>query len=131
VRQFRPPAFHAAREVELLEVPAGLIEDEAAEESARREAEEEVGLRLSSLELVSVQWSMPGVSTERIHLFLAPYSAADRTTEGGGLAQEHENITVEEIPLRDLAERADSGQLVDMKTFALVQTLRLRRPELF
>jgi hypothetical protein len=47
------------------------------------------------------------------------------------LAQEHENITVEEIPLKDLAERADSGRLVDMKTFALVQTLRLRRPELF
>jgi nudix-type nucleoside diphosphatase (YffH/AdpP family) len=131
VRQFRPPVFQAAGETEMLEVPAGLIEDDGPEGSARREVEEEVGLALSKLEPIGVEWSMPGLSTERIHLFLAPYSAEDRKGEGGGLAHEHESIIVEEIALKDLAAQADAGRLADLKTFALLQTLRLRRPELF
>ena len=51
--------------------------------------------------------------------------------QGGGLASESESITVEEMALARLADMADRGELSDMKTFALVQTLRLRRPELF
>lgn len=131
VRQFRPPVFHAAGQAETLEVPAGLLDDDDPETCARREAFEEVGLRLSTLEPVMASWSMPGVSCERIHLFLAPYSAADRTGAGGGLEGEHENITPTEIVLNELATSADSGGLSDMKTFALVQTLRLRHPHLF
>jgi hypothetical protein len=50
---------------------------------------------------------------------------------GGGAKGEHEDITVMELALRELAAMADAGTLADMKTFALVQTLRLRRPELF
>ncbi len=74
---------------------------------------------------------MPGVSTERLHLFLAPYRAADRTGEGGGLAEEHENIVVVETALGDLAGMADRGEIEDLKTLALVQSLRLRHPALF
>lgn len=131
LRQFRPPLFHAAREIDLLEVPAGLLDDDTPEDCARREAEEEVGLRLTTLEPVAFAWSMAGISTERIHTYLARYSAKDRTGAGGGLAGEHENITAVEMPLADLAGMADSGRITDMKTFALVQTLRLRRPDLF
>ena len=36
-----------------------------------------------------------------------------------------------ELPLADLAAMADAGTLTELKLFALVQTLRLRRPELF
>jgi hypothetical protein len=90
-----------------------------------------VGLRLPTLEPVGAFWSMPGVSTERMHLFLAPYGEADRVGAGGGLAAEHEEIEVVETPLAELARLADAGELTDMKTFALVQALRLRRPDLF
>jgi nudix-type nucleoside diphosphatase (YffH/AdpP family) len=131
VRQFRPPVFHASGETETLEAPAGLLDEDDPETCARREASEEVGLRLSTLEPVIPSWSMPGVSAERIHLFLAPYSASDRTGPGGGAEGEHENITPSEIPLDELAAMADSGRLPDLKTFALVQTLRLRHPRLF
>jgi hypothetical protein len=74
---------------------------------------------------------MPGVSTEQMDLYLAPYAEADRIGIGGGLADEHEGITVVELPLAELAAMADAGQIMDMKTLAVVQTLRLRRPELF
>jgi hypothetical protein len=74
---------------------------------------------------------MPGISTELMHLYLAPYGPGDRTGAGGGVAGEHENITIVEMKLFDLAAMADRGELVDLKTLALVQTLRLRRPDLF
>ena len=131
VRQFRAPVFHAAGEEHLLEAPAGMLDEDDPAACARREALEEVGLTLTRLETVGAAWSTPGVSTELMHLFLAPYGAADRTGEGGGVAGEHENITIAEMKLSDLAALADRGELVDLKTLTLVQTLRLRRPELF
>jgi nudix-type nucleoside diphosphatase (YffH/AdpP family) len=131
MRQFRTPVLHAAGQQDLMECPAGLLDGNDPAEDARREAAEEVGLRLQDLEEVAAAWSMPGISTERIHLFLAPYSAADCEGNGGGLPSEHEHIVVLELPLSELAAMADAGRIEDLKTLVLVQTLRLRRPELF
>ena len=88
-------------------------------------------MTLGALEEAGHVWSMCGVSTERMHLFLAPYAAEHRTGEGGGLAEEHENITVVERPLADLAAEADAGTILDGKLLTLVLALRLRRPDLF
>jgi nudix-type nucleoside diphosphatase (YffH/AdpP family) len=131
VRQFRAPAHFAAGQKETLEAIAGIVESSDPAACVRREAMEEAGLALAELEHVAKVWSMPGVSTERVDLYLAPYRAADRVAPGGGVAGEHETITVAEIPLAELACLADTGRLDDMKTLALLQTLRLRRPELF
>lgn len=131
VRQLRVPVFYVAGETETLEAVAGVIEDESATDCVRREALEEAGLRVGALEPVAVAWTMPGISTERIHLFLAVYGEADRIGAGGGLAHEHEGVTPVEMALGEVAAMADAGQLTDSKTFALVQTLRLRRPDLF
>jgi nudix-type nucleoside diphosphatase (YffH/AdpP family) len=132
IRQMRPPVLHVAHEQASLEAIAGLIDaGETGDVSAIREAEEEAGLRLRALEPVATVWTMPGVSTERMSMFLAEYQATDRIGAGGGLAGENEDIEVIEMALRTLAEMADGGTLTDLKTFTLVQTLRLRRPELF
>lgn len=131
VRQVRAPVLLAADEAELTEAIAGMVEQGTPEDCARREAHEEAGLDLKELEQVGSQWTTPGCSTERMALYLAAYTRADRTGEGGGLADEHEHITLVEVPLSDLAREADAGDMADMKTFALLQTLRLRRPELF
>ena len=131
VRLFRAPVFHTSGQEEMLEAPAGLLDEDDPADCARREAQEEVGLTLRSLEPVGVAWTMPGISTECMYLYLAPYGQRDRTGEGGGIASENENIRVSEMHLADLARMADEGRLSDLKTLALVQTLRLRRPELF
>ena len=132
VRQLRVPLLLAAGIEQTLEIAAGCIDDEEEPESCiHREAMEELGLRLGSVERVVTMQTMPGISTERIHLFLAPYSPTDRVGEGGGLAAEEEAITVVEMPLADLAAQADDGRLEDAKTLILLQTLRLRRPDLF
>jgi nudix-type nucleoside diphosphatase (YffH/AdpP family) len=130
VRQFRPAIFSAGGPTELLEAPAGILED-APEDCARREALEETGIRLHELEPVVSGWTSPGVSTECMHCYLATYGAADRIGEGGGLAEEHEDIEVVELPLRDVAAMAAAGEITDMKTLAVVLALQLRRPELF
>jgi len=131
VRLFRTPVFAATGAPALEEACAGMIEDEAADAAVRREALEELGVALGGLEAVGMVWSSPGVSTERVSLFLAPYRAADRVGAGGGVAGEHEGITVLEAPLADLAARADAGAIADAKLLALVMTLRVRRPDLF
>lgn len=131
IRQPRAPVMQAIGRTRLLEVIAGVIEDESAEETARREALEEAGVRLDTLEPIAMPFSSPGFTTERIGLYLAPYAAADRVGDGGGLPEEHEEIEVVELSLVELATLADTGEMKDIKTLAMIQTLRLRRPELF
>ena len=130
VRQVRAPMIYAEQPSLLLEAVAGQIEDgEAPEACARREAMEEAGLRLSAIEHVTTAWTMPGISTERMDLFLGEYSQADRVGPGGGTGDE--GIEAVELPLTEIAAMSDAGALTDMKTLLLVQTLRLRRPDLF
>ena len=131
VRQLRVPAFVAAGLAATLETPAGRLEGNDPASCAAREAMEECGVALGPLDRVATAWAMPAVSTERIHLFLAPYRAADRIGPGGGLSEEGESITVEVLPLAELARRADMGELPDMKTMLLVFALRHRHPNLF
>ena len=134
VRQPRTAATFASgsHAEEMLEAVAGRLEDGAEDkDEARREAQEEVGVDLLELERVASVWSSPEVSTERVSLFLAAYTERDRTSAGGGLEMEGESITVVELALVDLAAMADTGRLLDMKTMLLVQTLRLKRPDLF
>ncbi|QGY02645.1 NUDIX hydrolase [Methylobacterium mesophilicum SR1.6/6] len=131
VSQFRAPVLYAGGPPSHVEVPAGLLDEGAPEDEARREAMEETGLRLTRLEFVVSAWSMPGISTERMDLFLAAYGAADRTGMGGGLAAEGEAVAVHEIPLPELAAMSRRGALTDMKSLTLLFALQLRRPDLF
>jgi nudix-type nucleoside diphosphatase (YffH/AdpP family) len=131
VRQFRAAVALVDGREHLLELVAGSVEDETPDACAYREAFEEAGLELHGLEHLGTAWSMPGISTELMDMYVAPYSEADRIGVGGGIADEHEGITVVELPLAELAAMADAGQINAMKTLAVVQTLRLRKPELF
>lgn len=131
VRLFRAPVFDTTGEEVLEEACAGMIGNEDSEIAARREAYEELGVVLKSLEFVGRFWSSPGVSTERQSMFLAPYGAADRLGQGGGVAGEHEGITVVERTFAELATDVDQGRIMDGKLATLILTLRRRKPELF
>jgi nudix-type nucleoside diphosphatase (YffH/AdpP family) len=128
---FRAPVFSETGADMVEEACAGMIEHESDEAAARREAGEELGVRLGDLELVARIWSSPGVSAERQSLFLAPYVPADRFGAGGGVVGEHEGITVVERPLRDLFRDIEAGRVVDGKLVTLLLALRFGKPALF
>jgi nudix-type nucleoside diphosphatase (YffH/AdpP family) len=132
IRQLRTGALFAKADPMLLEVPAGLIDKgETPEEAACRETMEEVGLSVRTLEPMGAVFPMPAVSSERVHLFLAAYSAADRVALGGGVSAENERIEVLELSLADIWRRLQTREIVDLKTVTLVLMLRTAHPELF
>ena len=75
-RLFRVGVFDTTGQEVLEEACAGMIgTDENAQTAARREAHEELGVDLRSLEFVGRFWSSPGVSTERHSMFSRPTPA--------------------------------------------------------
>lgn len=131
VRQFRAPVFSACGQEETLEAIAGILEETDPADCARREAAEETGLQLDSVEHVFTAWTMPGLSTERMHFFLATYASEVVENRRYGVPGEDEDIVPVEIALAALARQADAQQIADVKTLLLVQTARLRAPQLF
>lgn len=87
---------------------------------------EECGVRLDVLEPAGTVWVMPGISTEQLTLYLAPYRAADRVAAGGGLAEEDEWIEVVEMGFDTLFALDREHRLHDLKTTLLVARLRDR-----
>lgn len=130
LRQTRLPVLHAKSEP-LEEPVAGVTEAESPEETARRECEEEVGIRLDRLEPVGVVWMTPSSSTERVHLFLGEYSLDSRVGKGGGEEGELEDLVCSEVPLGELWMSIEQGKMSDAKLYMLLQALRVRRPNLF
>jgi len=130
VRQTRTPVLMLDHPC-LAEPVAGVAEDESAADTARREAEEEVGVRLREVEKVGLAWMTPSSSTECVHLFLAEYAQGDRVSEGGGAPDENEQLDVREEALSALWAEVESGATTDAKLLLLLQALRIRRPDLF
>lgn len=99
VKQWRP-----GPESELVEVVAGVLEEEDAspEATMRREIEEEMGYAVDRLELIRPFYSSPGGSSEKVYLFYAEVSR--KTGAGGGLAEENESIELVEVEQDKLAE---------------------------
>jgi len=124
-RQFRMPAHLNRHDGYLIEVCAGIVDNGDAEATARKEAEEELGYRLTELDRVFDAFMSPGTMTERITCFTARYSPADRISTGGGDADEGEDIEVIEVPLSRALEMVDAGEIVDAKTIMMLQHARL------
>jgi nudix-type nucleoside diphosphatase (YffH/AdpP family) len=120
-RQFRYPAFVNGHDDLLIEVPAGLLDDASPEERIRAEAEEEAGFRVGSVRKVFESFMSPGSVTERLHLFVAEYSARDRVGAGGGLEEEGEDIEVFELDIDEAMRQIASGKIIDAKTIMLLQ----------
>ena len=127
-RQFRLPAWLNAGDSSawMIEVCAGLLDGDNAEEGIRREALEELGYQLHDLTLACRVYSSPGGIKERISHFLARYSPQDRLTGGGGEAHEGEDIDVLEMHFNEAFAMITSGEIMDAKTILLLQHLKLQ-----
>ncbi|WP_036165698.1 NUDIX domain-containing protein [Massilia sp. 9096] len=123
-RQFRIGARLAGHDGFLLEAAAGVLDDDAAPaERARIEAHEETGYDVEHIEPVLELLVSPGVTTERLHLFVAEYDRARRSGAGGGLHEEGESIEVVELDFDDALAMIDTGAILDIKTVLLLRHL--------
>lgn len=121
IRQFRFPAFYHGDAGELVEVPAGRLEDATPENGIRREVEEETGYRICDVTRVFEAYMSPGSVTEKLYMFTARYSPADRVGEGGGLHHEGEDIEILEVPFAEAMAMLSRGEIHDAKTIMLLQ----------
>ncbi|SHN02519.1 NUDIX domain-containing protein [Polaribacter sp. KT 15] len=122
IKQFRFPTFvHDNEDGFLVEIPAGLLDQDNPEQCIIRETEEEVGIRLKSVKKVYEGYSSPGVLTEKMHFFVAEYSDDMKVSEGGGIASENEDIEVLEIPFTEAIDMLNSGKIEDTRTIVLLQ----------
>jgi GDP-mannose pyrophosphatase NudK len=120
-RQFRLPAFvNGHPDGMLLEVPAGLLDDDDPVTAIRREAEEETGYRIAEVKEVFSAYMSPGSVTERLHFFTAEYTSADRVSEGGGHEGEGEDIEIIEVTLKEALTMIEKSEIIDAKTIMLV-----------
>jgi nudix-type nucleoside diphosphatase (YffH/AdpP family) len=120
-RQFRLPPYLAGHDDLMIEAAAGMLDDETPEKRIRAEAEEEIGYRLHEVRKVFEAFMSPGSVTERIHFFVAEYDAAMRIGDGGGLAEEGEDIEVLELSIDAALAMISDGRIVDAKTIMLLQ----------
>ncbi|MEI9931706.1 MAG: NUDIX domain-containing protein [Rhizomicrobium sp.] len=123
VSQFRLPAFLTDHKKPLVEVIAGSLDNDAPDVCARREAMEEAGVEVHDLKQVFHCFMSPGAVTERMYLFVATYNG--RAAKGGGLQDEGEDIEVLEMPLSEAMAMTRNGEIVDIKTIALLQWVQL------
>jgi len=128
-RQFRYPVYvNDHPDGMLIETAAGLLDEDAPETAIRREASEELGVTVGELTHVFDVYMSPGSVTERIHFFAAPYTDASRTSEGGGLADDGEDIDVIELPFDEALAMVGTGEIADAKTIMLLQWAALTGP---
>ena len=120
-RQFRMPVYIRRPEESLLiECCGGVLDDPDPAVTTRHEAVEELGIELGPLEKVFEGYSTPGAVCEKVHYFIAPYSAEQRLHAGGGNPHEGEDIEVLEMPLAEALGLVRTHAIRDVRTIALI-----------
>jgi ADP-ribose pyrophosphatase len=127
VRQWRAPVLGP-----LLEIPAGGLDvhqDGSREEpelAARRELEEETGLRAGTWRKLAGFYTAPGFTDEFMHLFLAT-DLTPAHPDGRLGPDEDERLILEWLPWRDAVAAVERGEIRDSKSIVgLFWLARLR-----
>ncbi|MBZ4034417.1 GDP-mannose pyrophosphatase NudK [Flavobacterium sp. 17A] len=126
-RQFRLPTFlNGNKDGMMIEVCAGLLDQDNPENAIIRETEEETGYRISKVQKVFETYMSPGAVTEILYLFVGEYDESMKVSEGGGLDAEQENIEVLEFTFDQAYAMIESREITDAKTIMLLQHAKIK-----
>ncbi len=127
-RQFRLAAYlNQQEDGMLIEACAGQLDGENPEAAMIRETEEETGYRIHALEKIFEAYTTPGSVTEILHFYIAAYSDEMKTSEGGGLEEEGEDIEVLELGFDEAYDLISQVKIKDCKTIMLLQYAKIHR----
>ncbi len=130
VEQFRYPVYAAGEPGWLVEIVAGTVPRGADPRAvASSEVREEAGYDVDpdALEPLGSCFLSPGGSSERVYLFLARVSLAQRQGELGGLRSEGEDTRLCLYPCVEARRLLQEGAFHDAKTLVALQAFFLRR----
>ena len=122
-RRLRLPIYLQDGLESSVEACAGKLDGEKAETRIIKEMEEELGYRIGTVERLFELYVSPAAVMEKIEYFTCAYSPADKVSEGGGLAEEGEDIEVIEATLEEAVAMIAAGEIIDAKTVVLVHFL--------
>jgi GDP-mannose pyrophosphatase NudK len=120
--QFRMPTYlNGNTDGYMIECCAGLLDKDNPEDCIKRETEEETGYKITSVQKAFEAYMSPGSVTEILYCFTAEYTKEMKVSEGGGIAEETENIEVLELPFTQALDMIKTGEIKDAKTIMLLQ----------
>lgn len=125
IKQFRWPVFEWGYKQLLVEAIAGKLDGDDPQTCVHREAMEEAGVTITNLRLLTHAFLSPGAVKERSFFFLADYDSTAARAKGGGHEAEGEDIEVLELPLDKALAMIATGEIIDLKTIALLQAAKL------
>jgi nudix-type nucleoside diphosphatase (YffH/AdpP family) len=126
-RQFRLPTYLNGNGTGMMiEVCAGLLDEDNPEQCIIRETEEETGYRLTKVTKIMETYMSPGAVTEILYLFVGEYDESMKVSDGGGVAHEEENIDVLEMSYDEAYAMIESGEITDAKTIILLQHAKIK-----
>jgi nudix-type nucleoside diphosphatase (YffH/AdpP family) len=122
IKQFRLPSYlNGNKSGLLIETCAGLLDADDPETCIKKEIFEETGYKIETVTKIFEAFMSPGAVTEQIHYFSAEYTDEMKSTEGGGLDSEQEDIEVLEMPFSEAVALLNEGKIKDAKTIILLQ----------
>jgi ADP-ribose pyrophosphatase len=111
--------FRISIEREILELPAGRLEEnEMPEACARRELEEEIGYRAGKMSLVASYYSSVGFTDEKMHIFLA-FQLQKVTAH----LESDERVKAIYIPIVKVGKKLENNEIEDSKTIIGLRAL--------
>ncbi|WP_299246858.1 NUDIX domain-containing protein [uncultured Aquimarina sp.] len=126
-QQFRLPTFLNGNTSGMsIEVCAGSLDGDTPEVCVKKEALEETGYEINSVEKAFSVYASPATMTEIAHLFIAEYTDEMKVQKGGGLDHEEEYIDVLEIDFERAYDMIQTAEIRDARTVMLLQFLKIK-----
>ncbi|WP_420863469.1 NUDIX domain-containing protein [Algirhabdus cladophorae] len=129
VEQFRagPWGRHDPKPWQIEPIAGRIDAGETPEAAARREAHEEAGLQLDTLELIGRSYPSPGTSTEFYHMFASFCDLPPSLVGQHGLAEENEDIQTHLMAFETLDAYAQEGRISNLPLLTAIHWLARRR----